>query len=486
MGQTPEVVAREFVDLCANCNFCRDLLADTPCMVFPKLYRLHDDEVAGKRAITSKDLHSLVTLCNMCGSCPCPSVRAKIRQARDGFLAREGGLSLSLRVLNNVRLIGRLGGMFPRLSNYLAQTRPWARLIRRLAGIHPDRKVPQFPPHGFDSWAKPRGYGTRTTAPGRKVAYFVGCSAKYLFPDVAKATVEVLERNGIAVHVPEQRCCGMPAMMEGDSRSAFDNVRFNMTRLLDCVDAGYDILFSCPTCCYMHKSVLRDGAHFSVEYRDALLGDLEKAGGDVRQLAQRIQCDMAGKRHCGPPHSQTPMALKLVIRGLCRDEGYFASLNGLDRMRLADSCYDLGEYLRGLKETGAFNDKLGPLPDSMAYYAPCHVKEQDMGRPWLDVLSAAPGLTVPEVGDLFDCCGSSGVRGFQQKFHKLSLVQGRPLIEKMRAANPDRIATDCLSCRLQFNQALPNPVSHPVEILLAAYRSYEHESQRLPNNSAAR
>lgn len=474
MAHMPEDAAREVVDLCGNCNFCKDLLADSPCMFFPKLYRLYDAEQAGKRAATSKDLQALVTLCNMCGNCPCPSVRTKIRQARDGFMAREGGLPLGLRLLNNVRLLGRMGGMFPRLSNYFAHTRPWARLIRRLVGIHPERVVPRFPLSSFDSWAKPRGHYARTETPGRKVAYFIGCSAKYLFPDVAKATIQVLERNGVSVHVPEQRCCGMPAMMEGDSASAFANVRFNMAQFLDCVDAGYDILFSCPSCCYMHKSVLRDGAHFSAEYRALLQEGLQREGGDLRRLAQNVQQDLAGKRHCGPPHSQTPMALKLVINGVCKDEGYFASLNGLDRMRLADHCYDLGEYLRQLQQAGEFNDRLGSVPEAMAYYAPCHVKEQDMGRPWLEVLAAVPGLAVPEVGDVFDCCGSSGVRGFQQKFHKLSLVQGQPLMDKMRAAGPDRIATDCLSCRLQFNQALPNPVSHPVEILLAAYQNYGH------------
>jgi glycerol-3-phosphate dehydrogenase subunit C len=480
MIQTPENLARDVVDQCGNCNFCRELLADSPCMVFPKLYRLYDAEQAGRRAIAARELEALVTLCNMCGSCPCPSIRAKLRHARDGFMAREGGLPLGLRLLNNVRLLGRLGGLFPRLSNYLMQTPPWAGLLRRLLGVHPERVVPAFPRDGFDAWARPRGHFTRAAAPGRKVAYFVGCSARYLFPDVAKATIQVLERNGVAVHVPEQRCCGMPAMMEGDRDAALANVRFNMAQLLDCVDAGYDILFSCPTCCYMHKSVLRDGAHFSAQYRAYLQRELEHEGGDLRRLAERIQQGLAHGRHCGPPHSQTPMALKLVMNGVCKDEGYFADLDGMDRMRLADHCWDLGEYLRRLKAEGAFNDRLGSLPESMAYYAPCHVKEQDMGRPWLDVLAAVPGLAVPEVGDMFDCCGSSGVRGFQRKFHKLSLVQGQPLMDKMRAADPDRIATDCLSCRLQFNQALPHPVSHPAEILLAAYESAERDSAAAP------
>jgi glycerol-3-phosphate dehydrogenase subunit C len=66
-----------------------------------------------------------------------------------------------------------------------------------------------------DVWAKQRSLH-ETRGDGPKVAYFTGCTARYLFPEVAKATVEVLERNGVAVYVPPQRCCGMPSMLEGD------------------------------------------------------------------------------------------------------------------------------------------------------------------------------------------------------------------------------------------------------------------------------
>jgi hypothetical protein len=40
-----------------------------------------------------------------------------------------------------------------------------------------------------------------------------------------------------------------------------------------------------------------------------------------------------------------------------------------------------------------------------------------------------------------------------------------------QAAAPETLLTDCLSCRMQFNQMLPQPVAHPVEILNAAYRA---------------
>ena len=70
---------------------------------------------------------------------------------------------------------------------------------------------------------------------GRKVAYFAGCTARYLFPAVAKATVEVLEHNGVNVYVPEQRCCGMPTMLEGNRNTTFELASFNQPELRRCI-----------------------------------------------------------------------------------------------------------------------------------------------------------------------------------------------------------------------------------------------------------
>ena len=45
-------------------------------------------------------------------------------------------------------------------------------------------------------------------------------------------------------------------------------------------------------------------------------------------------------------------------------------------------------------------------------------------------------------------------------------------IEKIAALNPDQLVTDCLSCRIQFNQATSYTVRHPIEILKEAYDRY--------------
>jgi len=106
-----------------------------------------------------------------------------------------------------------------------------------------------------------------------KVAYFAGCTGRYLFPEVPKAVMEVLQRNQIEVDYPDQRCCGMPSMLEGDQKLTLQFVRENLEFLTAAIDKGYDILCSCPTCGFFFKFILQAGAYYSKAYQDAVGAD---------------------------------------------------------------------------------------------------------------------------------------------------------------------------------------------------------------------
>lgn len=165
----PEQIARKIIEQCTDCDQCREFMEDTPCLFFPLLFRLYDRETEGRKKITSEELRKLVDLCNMCGTCSCASVRADIRDARDGFIARDG-LKPSIRILEDVQRVGQICGAFPRLANLLSEIKPVADLAKKLAGIHPDRKLPKFPMESFDAWARSRNLHRKPQTDGPKVA----------------------------------------------------------------------------------------------------------------------------------------------------------------------------------------------------------------------------------------------------------------------------------------------------------------------------
>ena len=106
----------------------------------------------------------------------------------------------------------------------------------------------------------------------------------------------------------------------------------------------------------------------------------------------------------------------------------------------------------------------------MVYYPPCHLREQNIGRPYQELLSLLPGIDLEPVDGSLYCCGMGGIMGFKREFHETSIHLGNRLMKKINDLKPERLVTDCLSCRLQFNQLLPYKVYHPIEILKEALK----------------
>lgn len=487
----PEQLARAAMTICVNCEQCRELMEDAPCQYFPRLFHLADRAKAGGRSISGQDLAELVDLCNACGQCPCRPVQSDIRRAKDAFVERDG-LPLATRLVENVQLVGRLCGTFPALIDVVMKTPLLGRLARRLVGIHPDRKMPSFPRDRLARWIARRGLDRPKPAEGRKVAYFVGCTARYMFPDVAKATIEVLERNGVSVYVPEQKCCGMPTYLEGDKPFTLDLVAANLPVLQHCVDEGYDIVTACPTCSFMFKSVLARDAQFSPAYRDRIRARSAELGGDTGAVRQTLAEEIAGPSgRTGSVAAEflAPWVINYNLglhaeadRG---DVGYFAALDADQRIRVAAHVFELGEYLRDLEGEGAVGLPSLKPAEKLSYFPPCHLREQNMGRPWLSLLEKTPQAQVTSVGQPMDCCGLGGIMGFKTDFHAASLAMGRGLVDRIAAEAPDRIVTECLACRLQFMQMQDKPVSHPVELLAEAYRQHDARSAVGTANSAS-
>ena len=54
-----------------------------------------------------------------------------------------------------------------------------------------------------------------------KVALFISCYVNELYPDVAMASLELLEGYGLEVEYPlAQTCCGQPLVNNGDLKGA--------------------------------------------------------------------------------------------------------------------------------------------------------------------------------------------------------------------------------------------------------------------------
>jgi glycerol-3-phosphate dehydrogenase subunit C len=449
----PEQIARKIVMDCADCDCCRPIM-DEACKFFPELYRLYDEEAATGQRITHSQLRKLVDLCHFCALCPCPNIRADIIRAKIAFVAREG-LPWGVRTMVDVGRAAKLCGAMPQLSNYLTKHPTAGQVVKRALSIHPERRMPDVPNRSFLAWARREGLDKEPQEPfSRKVAYFFGCAAGFLFPGVAVAAVNVLQRNGIGVWVPEQVCCGMPAFLEGDRRLTLEMAGRNLETLTNAVRRGYDVLCSCPTCSFMLRSLMGEAAYYSEQYQSSV-------GADKRYIVVPVkQADQSPSQE-----RRLEKFDRIIYQKILRDEGYFSTLDPLKRISLLERTFDLGEYLMNLHASNKLNANEGAIHRRILYFAPCHQREQEFGQPYPSLLKLIPGIKIESVEGNLYCCGMGGLMGFKREFHEASVDVSKRLITRIQEINPEAIVTDCLSCRLQLKHLLPYPVLHPVELL---------------------
>lgn len=268
---------RRVFDICNGCRRCFNL-----CPSFSDLFgRLDKESVDGDaEKLGSEDLRSVTDLCYQCKLCfnNCPYTPPhrwdldfpRLMLRSKAVQVRREGQSLQDRFLGQVDRIGRLGSFFAPFSNW-ANRNPFNRwLMEKFLGIHRDRILPRYASETFRRWFDKRGAKNSPTD-GRKVALFYTCSVNYNQPDIGKACVKVLEKNGIQVVCPEQRCCGMPYLDGGDIEATQKSARANIETLHALVKEGYDVVVPGPTCSYMLKQ----------EYPVLI------EGGEVQKVAER-------------------------------------------------------------------------------------------------------------------------------------------------------------------------------------------------------
>ncbi len=82
--------------------------------------------------------------------------------------------------------------------------------------------------------------------PRIRVAYYTGCLTNYVYPGTGLAVLDVLKHNGVEVVIPEQWCCGIPALASGDEASAAALARRNIEAFQK---AGVDaVITDCASC----------------------------------------------------------------------------------------------------------------------------------------------------------------------------------------------------------------------------------------------
>jgi len=245
-------IVEPYYDEAYNCIRCGVCQAHCPVFAVEKhegtvargKIRLVRELVEGKVELTPR-LRNFMELCLGCGACTenCPpKVRGDkiVIAARTQFVEDQGLpfiFNIGLRwVLKNP---GMTRGVFSSLgmARAAAANKLLPNKLKRLEEI-----IPPLPKETFWELYKKR----QPLKSDKKVGYFVGCMTNLVFPEVGLAVLDVLEKNGYEVIVPQAFCCGIPHYISGDQAVARELAQKNMALFKE---SGVEVILTdCGSC----------------------------------------------------------------------------------------------------------------------------------------------------------------------------------------------------------------------------------------------
>ena len=247
-----------------------------------------------------------------------------------------------------------------------------------------------------------------------KVAFFVGCMTNYVYPDMGKDLVEVLQANEIEVVIPkDQHCCGTPVYVNGDVETAMAMARSN----LDIFD--------------------KTGA-------DAIVVDCGSCAGSWKHHYQGLlEADKTGYKEKAD--------------------------------KWAAKTYDISEFLVNIIDMN--KEILGEVAKKTTYHDPCHLaRSQGITKEPRAVLQSIPGVELVEMKNPGRCCGMAG--SFSLTFPELSNQILDHKVKDIATTNTETVTTSCPACRMQLasgveNGGMQHEVVHVVQLLAEAYRKFK-------------
>jgi Fe-S oxidoreductase len=386
---------------CHDCRRCLPL-----CPSFPALFKAIDRHEQDATQLSAEERRTVIDLCYQCKLCynHCPyhpphewqidfpklMTRAKLVQAR------EERIPLGDRVGQRQDLLGRMSCLTAPLTNAAFRNRAMRLLVEKATGIDRRWIMPTYERRPVSRWL--RGRSPAAGEHGRALL-FTTCFVEYSEAETARACVQVLEHNGIAVEGGYEACCGAPFLHGGDLKNARRNAERVVAGLAARVAEGVPVVVPGPTCSYQLKH----------EYPDML-------GSDAARL-------------------------------------------------VAEQTFDVGEYLWKLRTDGTLRREFPRPLGRIAYHLPCHLKAQNIGFRSRQLLRLAGA----EVEMLDFCSGVDGTWGMKARWYEQSLAVAEKLLEGVRQAKPDRIATDCPLSALRIFEGTGQRAVHPVVLLREAY-----------------
>lgn len=360
----------------------------------------------------SADLKEVLDLCISCKACAseCPS-NVDISIAKAEFLyqyKKANGASFSDRFFAKSSALNKKAGKFPKISNWLFKNSLVSSLIKKTAGIHSSRSLPEIPLKSMSRLQKegffnPENYTISAAGKGR-VFLFADEFTNYLDVETGVDAYELLVRLGYEVevicHLDSGRALISKGFLEEARQEADRNIRFFKDKISS----------TAPLVGIEPSAIL--------SFRDEYL---------------RLATD---KKAAG---------------------------------FLAENSFLIEEFLASEIENGKISAELFTREEKeIKIHSHCHQKSLSNQKVSFDILNLPENyrpVIIPS-----GCCGMAGSFGYEKKHYEVSMKIGELVLFPAVRKTPQSvcISANGTSCRHQILDGTGRRARHPVSILKEA------------------
>ncbi len=135
--------------------------------------------------------------------------------------------------------------------------------------------------------------------------------------------------------------------------------------------------------------------------------------------------------------------------------------------QVRDAMFDPFEYFLLRHKDGYLKTDFKQSLGKVSYQVPCHLRVQNIGLKTRDLLSMVPDT---EVDVIERCSGHDGTYAVKKEFHEIAKKIARPVVNKVKKAEPQHFVSDCPMAAEHIANDLENrDAEHPLSLLRMAY-----------------
>ena len=404
-------------DICHGCRRCVSL-----CGSFPTLFDLVDEsETMEVDGVAKEDYWKVVDHCYLCDLCymtKCPYVpphewnidfpHLMLRAKAIKF--RKGDTKKRDRIITSTDAIGKFASIpvITQTVNTVNASKTARRMLDKTIGIHPDAPLPKY----HSRTLQKRDAGRRPLeSDAVKTATTSGKVALFA---TCYGNYNEPEIGEDLIRVFEHN--GIPVKLVQDTQ-----------------------------CCGMPKLELGDldAVTSAKEHNIRLLGALVDDGWDI--VTPIPSCTLMFKQELPLMFPQDAEVQKVKA-----------------------AMFDPFEYLMLRHKDNKLNTDFRNSLGKVAYHAACHQRVQNIGMKTRDLLQLVKDT---EVVAIERCSGHDGTYTVKSEFHDMATKICRPVVSKVKQAEPDHYTSDCAMAAHHIEAGLADgsQPEHPISLIRKAY-----------------